>query len=130
MQFVHIGGKVRIGEGVDDAAMLHHIEPIRHGGGETEVLLHQQNGEALLLQPRDGVADLLDDHRGKALGGLIQQQEAGAGAQDPADGQHLLFAARQLGALGAQSLLEVQKLYNLVEFYLQLHYLNYAYLPY
>jgi hypothetical protein len=44
---------------------------------------------------------LLDDHRRQALGGLVEQQQRGAGAQDAPDGQHLLLAARQLGALAA-----------------------------
>ena len=52
-------------------------------------------------------ADLLDDHRREALGRLVEQQELGAGAQDAADRQHLLLAARELGALAAEPLVQI-----------------------
>src|SRR5262245_45542435 len=77
------------------------------GGGEMEVLLDQQDGEAACLELADDLADALHDHRRQALGRLVEQQEAGAGAQDTADRQHLLLAARQLGALAAPALLQV-----------------------
>ena len=35
---------------VDDPAVLHHVMPIRDGGREAEILLDQQDREALLLQ--------------------------------------------------------------------------------
>ena len=50
----------------------------------------------LLLQLRDGAADLLDDHRRQPLGRLVEQEQLRAGAQDPADRQHLLLAAESL----------------------------------
>ena len=48
-------------------------------------------------------ADLLDDDRRQPLGRLVEQQQPRAGAQDAADRQHLLLAARELGALAAPS---------------------------
>ena len=79
------------------------------GGGEMEVLLDQQDGEATGFELADDLADALDDHRRQALGRLVEQQEVGTGAQDAADRQHLLLAARQLGALAAPPLREVGK---------------------
>ena len=52
-------------------------------------------------------ADLLHDHRREPLGRLVEQEQVGAGAQDAADRQHLLLAARELGALARQPLLEI-----------------------
>ena len=52
---------------------------------------------------------LLHDDRRQALGRLVEQQQVGAGAQDAGDRQHLLLAARQLGALAAPPLLQVGK---------------------
>src|SRR3546814_10314280 len=81
-----------------------------------EVLLHQNDGESLLLQLRDRPADLLDDDRGEALGRLVEQQQPGAGAQDAADRQHLLLAAGELGALAGAALLQVrEQLVNLLD---------------
>ncbi len=65
-------------EGVDDLAVLDDVEAVGDGGGEAEILLHQQDGEALRLEPRDHLADLLDDDRGQTFGRLVQHQEPGA----------------------------------------------------
>lgn len=76
---------------------------------EAEVLLHQNDGEAILLQPRDSVTDLLHDHRRKSFGGFIEQNEVSAGAQNAGDCQHLLLTARQLRALAEEPLPQVGK---------------------
>src|SRR5262245_56847642 len=54
VQLVHAGGQVGVGDGIDHPAMLHHVVAIGHGGGEAEVLLDEQDGEAFRLQARDG----------------------------------------------------------------------------
>ena len=82
---------------------------IRDRRSEAKILLDQEDGEALLLEHADGLADLLDDDGRQTLGGLVEQQEPGARAQDAADGQHLLLAARKLRSLAGQALLEVGK---------------------
>src|SRR5438876_2960032 len=94
---------------VDHAPVLDDVIAVCDGLREAEILLDQQDGEALLLEPRDGAADLLHDHRREALGGLIEQQEARTGAQDAPDREHLLLAARELGALALQPLVQVGK---------------------
>ena len=101
---------------VDHAAVLHDVVAVGDGRGEVEVLLDQQDGEAALLSVRMTSPMLLDDHRRQAFGRLVEQQQVGAGAQDAADRQHLLLAARQLGALAATALLEVgEQLVDLVQ---------------
>src|SRR5262249_42647094 len=92
---------------VDHLPVLDDVEAVRHRGGETEILLDQQNREAFFLHPADRVADLLDDDRREAFGRLVQQQHLGAGAQDAADREHLLLAARELGALALLPLLQI-----------------------
>ena len=90
--------------------MIHHVVTVGDGGREAEVLLHQQHREAALLDLADGAADLLHDHRRQPFGRLVEQQHLGPGAQDARDRQHLLLAARQLGALGGVgALLQVRK---------------------
>src|SRR5688500_10585436 len=105
----HVRLELGPGDPVDHATVLDDVVAVGDGLGEAEVLLDQQDGKALGLELRDGAADLLHDDRREALGGLVQQEQARTGAQDPGDGEHLLLAARKLGALAPQSLLEVGK---------------------
>src|SRR3989304_9784389 len=98
VQFFDIGIQFGVGELVDDTPMLHDVIAIRDGRGEAEILFHQQNGEALLFQGADGLADLLDDDGSKTLGRLVEQQQARTGAQNAADRQHLLLAPRPFRA--------------------------------
>ncbi|MNV46478.1 hypothetical protein D3C71_1383110 [compost metagenome] len=62
---------------------------------EAEVLLDQHGGVAALFQLPDHAAQRLHDDGRQAFGDFVQQQQAGAGAQDARHRQHLLFAARQ-----------------------------------
>src|SRR5689334_850318 len=96
-----------VGDHVDDLAMLDDIMAVRQCRGKAEVLLHQQDGETLLLQRADDGADLLHDDRGQALGRLIEQEQLGTGPQDAADGEHLLLAAGKLRALAFAPLREI-----------------------
>ncbi len=107
MQLADIRVERVVGDHVDDLAVLDHIMAVRQRRGKAKVLLHQEDGEALLLQRADEGADLLHDDRGQTLGRLVQQQELGAGPEDAADGEHLLLAAGQLGALAFAPLGEV-----------------------
>jgi hypothetical protein len=107
VQLVDIGVELVVLDHVDHLALLDDIVPIGHRRREAEVLLDQDNRVALLLELADGRADLVDDHRGQALRRLVEQQEMCAGAQDAPDRQHLLLAARELGALALQALLDV-----------------------
>src|SRR6266481_2815786 len=54
--------------GVEDDRLIRHLE------GQFPVLLDQDDGLPLLLQPLDGAADLGDDQGGKALRRFVEQQ--------------------------------------------------------
>src|SRR5512145_754235 len=103
----HAGLERRARHHVDDAAVLDDVVAVGDLLREAEILLDEQNGEAFLLELGDGAPDLIDDHRREALGRLVQQEQARAGAQDAADGEHLLLAAGELGALASQPLAQV-----------------------
>src|SRR5271165_93779 len=107
MQLVHPSRELGVGEGVDDLSVLHDEEAIGQSRGEAEVLLDQEDGEAVALELGDGAADLLDDDRRQALGRLVEHEKARAGAQDPGDRQHLLLSARELAAAARKPLAEV-----------------------
>ncbi|MGY4313460.1 hypothetical protein ACVWW1_002763 [Bradyrhizobium sp. JR3.5] len=89
--------------------VLDDVVAVGNGRGEAEILFDQQDGESLRLQARNGVPDLLNDDRRQPFGRLVQHQEARAGAQDARNRQHLLLAARELGALAVEPLLQVGK---------------------
>ena len=59
------------------------------------VLLYQQHRRPRLVNPRDRLKNLFDQDRRQPHGGFIQQQHFGLRHERPADGQHLLLAARQ-----------------------------------
>ena len=109
MQLVHVPIELGIRDHVDDPAVLHHVVPIRDGSREAEILLDEQDRETLLLQLADRAADLLHDDRRESFGRLVQQQEPRAGAQDAADCEHLLFAARQFRSLALAPLGQIRE---------------------
>ena len=92
------------GERIHHAPVLHHVEAVGDCLREAEVLLDEQDGHAARLQRRQHLADALHDHRGEALGRLVEQEHLRAGAQDAGDGEHLLLAAGELGALAGAAL--------------------------
>src|SRR4029077_10462102 len=109
VELVEIGLQLGIGKGIDDAPMFHHVVAIRNSRREMKILFDQQDRKALLFEQANRLADLLDDYGCESLGRLIEQQKARTGAQDAADGEHLLLTARKLGPLARQALLQVWK---------------------
>src|SRR5437870_5863027 len=98
-----------VGNHVHHSPVLHDAVPVRHRGREAEVLLDEKDGEALGAQAPDGGPDLLHDDGGQALCRLVEEEQARARAQDATDGEHLLLAPRELGALAAEPLLEIRE---------------------
>ena len=101
------GRELGDGEAGGDGAVLHHVEAVGDARGEAEVLLDEEDGHAAGLERRQHLADAVDDDRREALGRLVEQQHLDAGAQDAGDGEHLLLAAGELGALAGAALGEV-----------------------
>src|SRR6266702_8181601 len=63
VELVHVGGELGVGKSIDDLAVLDHVVAVGDRGREPEVLLDQEDRKTLLLEPRNGVTDLLDDDR-------------------------------------------------------------------
>src|ERR1700734_3013966 len=109
VQPVHSPGELRTGEGVDDPAVLHDEKSVGQSRGETEILFDEQDRETLPLELGDGAADLLNDDRRETLRRFVEHQESRAGAQDPGNRQHLLFAPRQLASAACEALAQIGK---------------------
>ena len=109
VQLAGVPRNILVADHVDDPPVLDDVVAVGEGRGKVEILLDQEDREALLLQPADHPADLLDDDRRQTLGRLVEQQQGRAGAQHPADRQHLLLAAGELGALAAAALPQVRE---------------------
>src|SRR5689334_18896199 len=62
VQLVHVRVELGVGDHVRHSSVLDHVVPVRHRGGEPEILLDQKDREAFGFQARDGAADLLHDH--------------------------------------------------------------------
>src|SRR5690349_12297698 len=86
----HAGFERGVGNHVHDASILHHVVPVGNGLRKAEVLLDQQDGEAFLLEVRNGAPDLLHDDRGQPLRRLVEEQEPRTSPEDAADREHLL----------------------------------------
>ena len=63
-----------------------------------EILLGEQQRKSPGFELDDRVRHLLDDHRGDALGRLVEQHEQRIAHQGARHGEHLLLAAAHLAA--------------------------------
>src|ERR1043165_7232393 len=61
-QPLHARRKIAIGDHVDHAPVLHDVVAVRDGLRKLDVLLDEEDREALGLEPLDRGPDLLDDH--------------------------------------------------------------------
>src|SRR5512133_309708 len=75
---------------VDDAPPLDEEVPVGEGRDEAEVLLDEDDREPALLQGAHDLPERLHDHGREALGDLVEEEQARAGAEDAGHGEHLL----------------------------------------
>src|SRR5262245_4813680 len=77
----------------DDAPLLDDVRVRRDGESLHHVLLDQQHGHAVGVDAGTDLEDLVDDGRGKAERGLVEQEQARPRHERAPDGHHLLLAA-------------------------------------
>ncbi len=70
------------------------------------MLLDDHGGHAFAHDADEGGEEFVDDDRGEAFGGLVEQEETGVEDQGAGDGEHLLLAAGELVAHVAAAFLE------------------------
>src|SRR6266511_2465018 len=78
--------------GQGDRPGLDHVAPPGDLQRLLQVLLDQQDGEALAVQPADGGEHLAHHHRSQAQARLVHHQQLRPAHQRPADRHHLLLA--------------------------------------
>ena len=61
------------------------------------MLFDEQDRHAGLGEIPQDLLHLIDDHRGKTLGGLVEDHQLGVGHERPPDCQHLLLTTRNRG---------------------------------
>src|SRR3990170_633234 len=93
------GGQLLDGAAEADVGLAHEVDAVGEGHRDLQVVLDEEDRHAGLVDLGQDVADLLDQERGEALGGLVDQQQAGVAHQRPRDREHLLLAAGQEPAL-------------------------------
>src|SRR5215813_2199788 len=97
-----VGEELRGAGGMDDLATAQDVGAIRHGEGEREVLLHEEDGQPLALELADHPPHLAHEERSQSFRGLVEEEQVRVAHEGTPDGQHLLLAARQLvRAIGA-----------------------------
>ena len=106
---LRVGAERGRGPFEDHGAVVDDVDAVGELEGHFGVLLDEEHADVLVLELADGVHDGVDDHRGEALGGLIQKQEVGAGHEGAGDGEHFLFAARKFASFVVQSFLQARK---------------------
>ncbi len=82
------------GPPVDDLAAFEDHRPVRMGQ-RRRALLDEDHGDALGIDLVDHREDRLGDGGGQSQRSFIDEEEAGARHERPADGQHLLLPARE-----------------------------------
>src|SRR5271165_1544535 len=87
-----------------DLSMAHHIDTLRYPHGDRQLLFDQQDRDTAPGNVGDQVADLLNNDRCQAFGGLVDHDEFGVAHERAANRQHLLLTARQhtSGGIGAR----------------------------
>jgi hypothetical protein len=86
-----------------DLALAHDRDLVGDGEGGAEVLLDQEDGQALVAEVGEQAGDPGDDRRGEAVGWLVEQEQARVEEQGAGGGQPLLLAAESWSARSAKT---------------------------
>ena len=92
------------------AAVLHDVGVLGDAERHRGVLLGQQHGEPLFpVQPAHDLEDLGHQHGREAHRRLVEEHEPGMRHERPADGEHLLLAARDIARVAAPALAQARE---------------------
>ena len=99
MQRGHILQQVGTARTQDDAAAVEHQRVVGHAQHHLRMLLHDDGCQAFFARDAANRSEqLLHDDRCETFERFVKQQQSRIESQRASEGQHLLFAARQLCA--------------------------------
>src|SRR5439155_13108443 len=93
----------------DLCALIEDDDAIGERQRGVDVLFDQEHRQTLALEATQHLDDGLEHERGESLRRLVQQDQRGVGHQGPADGEHLLLAAREVAPEPAPQLSQPRK---------------------
>src|SRR6266498_4046645 len=93
-----------------DLALLDDVGAVGQSRRELEILLGEENGQALSLQGGDLLTEGLDDDRRQPLGGLVEQQDTRIAHEGARHREHLLLAAGEAAPTTPRHLPELGKI--------------------
>ena len=117
-QLQHLAGRVLFDQPArralgDDAATVHHHQPVAQLLGFVHVVRGQHQRDAALLEPVEAVPQDVAGLRVEAGGRLVEQQQVGFAHQRPGDREAALHATRQRVDAFVRSLGELHELEQL-----------------
>ena len=74
-------------------ALFENVDAVGEVEAEVHVLLGEENGQAVVLEPGDLLLEMVHDERGQAFRRLVEEQQLGVAHEGSRDRQHLLLAA-------------------------------------
>src|SRR3990170_5169578 len=78
----------------DLAVLGHDVDTVTQRYCQTQILLHQQDGETGAFEAFEAFADGFDDNGCQTLGRFVHQQQRWIGHEAAGDGEHLLLTSR------------------------------------
>src|ERR1700730_8270705 len=91
-------------------SLLDDVSPVGQPRRELEILLREENGQALPLQRGDLLAERLDDDGREPFGRLVEQQDTRNAQERARHREHLLLAARKAAPAAPRHLAELGKI--------------------
>src|SRR3984893_5325814 len=79
-----------------DPALVEHVAAGRERERHLELLLHEQDGDAVPVDSLENLHQGVDQHRHEPAGQLVDQHQARAGQEAAGEREHLLLAAGEI----------------------------------
>src|SRR5262245_36792076 len=95
------------GSVVADVALLQDVDAVGEVEAEVHVLLGEQYGQTVALEPADLLLEMVDHEGSQAFGGLVEQEQVRIAHEGAGDGEHLLLASGEEAALAVDQLAQL-----------------------
>ena len=110
-----VGDEVVRGAGAEDAAFGHYVGAVGDGEGFADVVVGDEDSDALLFEIEDDLADVVDGERVDAGEGFVEEDELRLGCETAGDLDAAAFTAGKGVAAGASDVGDAEFFEQLVE---------------